>query len=129
MHSGRPVWGGSGHHLGRQRWLAHRLGEHLIRGAKRERLAAAITEVETCLQSWADRQKLERLNQVGEAMLVLYGMWCEERQKRKHARGWAEFHDLTIGCHRLFHGGHGRLEVRHDDRAAHRPRRVGHCEL
>lgn len=83
------------------------VSKQILRGSKRERLQGDVTRIEDALRSFDSARKLSALNSSAQALWQIFKLFMAEREPRKADDGVAEFHDLALGCFRLFHGDAG----------------------
>lgn len=79
-----------------------RISGQLIRGKKRDLVAAEITAIEASLQNAANLQKLRALNLVGGDLWRLYLSFQQQLDQDKSQQQMMEFDDLARGAFRLF---------------------------
>lgn len=79
----------------------------LVRGKKREQLAAEINTVEQLLRAFVNKRRIEELARHGDALYDVFRIYRQLRDHLKFKRGLLEFRDLAKGAYRLFRGDAG----------------------
>lgn len=74
-----------------------------VRGAKKEKLASEINEINTLICTHLNNEKKRRLNRQGQTFVKLFEHFRNLRNQLKYEDNLIEFSDLTKGCYQLFH--------------------------
>lgn len=79
----------------------------VLRGKKRDQVAAEIARTDAAVKGFLNRGRLARLDTEGTVLYGLYRAFRDLRDQLKLAPGLVEFRDLAKGCYRLFRGDAG----------------------